>query len=78
MASVLLTGAEGFTGRYVGDALRQAGYRVLGIVHKNPGQADHFQADLTDPTALRELVGRLQPDYVIHLAALAYVGQQDT
>ena len=77
MASVLLTGAEGFTGRYVGDALRQAGYRVLGLVHKNPGQADHFQADLTDATTLRELVGRLQPDYVIHLAALAFVAQQD-
>ena len=77
MASVLLTGADGFTGRYVGEALRQAGYRVFGLVHKSPGQIDHFQADLTDATALRELVGRLQPDYVIHLAALAFVAQQD-
>ena len=77
MASVLLTGAEGFTGRYVSDALRQAGYRVLGLVRGVPAQADHFQVDLTDAAALRELVSRLQPDYVVHLAALAFVAQQD-
>lgn len=77
MANVLLTGAEGFTGRYVADALRQAGYRVLGLVRGTPVQSDHFQADLTDAEALRELVSRLQPDYVVHLAALAFVAQQD-
>lgn len=77
MASVLLTGAEGFTGRYVADALRQAGYRVLGLVRGAPVQSDHFQADLTDADALRELVSRLQPDYAVHLAALAFVAQQD-
>lgn len=77
MAGVLLTGAEGFTGRYVADALRQAGYRVLGLVRGPPTAADHFQADLTNADALRELVSRLQPDYVVHLAALAFVAQQD-
>ncbi len=77
MASVLLTGADGFTGRYVSEALRQAGYRVFGLVRKTSRQIDHFQADLTDATALCELVGRLQPDYVVHLAALAFVAQQD-
>ena len=77
MVSVLLTGAEGFTGRYVSDALRQAGYRVLGLVRGVPAQADHCQVDLTDAAALRELVSRLQPDYVVHLAALAFVAQQD-
>lgn len=77
MASVLLTGAEGFTGRYVVDALRQAGYRVLSLVRAVPTQADHFQADLTDAAALRALLAQLQPDYVVHLAALAFVAQQD-
>lgn len=77
MASVLLTGADGFTGRYVSEALRQAGYRVFGLVRKNPGQIDHFQADLTEPGPLHELLARLQPDYVIHLAARAFVAQQD-
>ena len=77
MASVLLTGAEGFTGRYVADALRQAGYRVLSLVRGVPTQADHFQADLTDADALRALMLRLQPDCVVHLAALAFVARQD-
>lgn len=77
MASVLLTGADGFTGRYVSEALRQAGYRVFGLVRKNPGQIDHFQADLTEPGPLHELLARLRPDYVIHLAAQAFVAQQD-
>jgi nucleoside-diphosphate-sugar epimerase len=77
MASVLLTGAEGFTGRYVADGLRQAGYRVLSLVRGAPAQADHFQADLADEASLRSLVLRLQPDYVIHLAALAFVAQRD-
>ena len=77
MASVLLTGAEGFTGRYVADALRQAGYRVLSLVRGVPTQADHFQADLTDAAALRALMLRLQPDDVVHLAALAFVARQE-
>jgi len=43
MASVLLTGAEGFTGRYVANALRQAGYRVLGLVRGALSKAITFR-----------------------------------
>lgn len=77
MATVLITGSDGFTGRYVADALRQANYRVLSLVRRQPTEADHFQADLTDAATLRELMAQLQPDYVVHLAALAFVAQQD-
>lgn len=61
-AVVLLTGADGFTGRYVSLALKEKGASVVTL-----------SADLRDRDAIiAELV--FQPiDYVIHLAAISFV-----
>ncbi|WP_414041651.1 GDP-mannose 4,6-dehydratase [Acidithiobacillus sp. M4-SHS-6] len=60
---VLVTGASGFTGRYMVDLLQTRGYGV-----------PEFACDLTDPDAVRAAVLQAQPDYVVHLAALSFVG----
>jgi nucleoside-diphosphate-sugar epimerase len=62
----LVTGLSGFTGKYVEPELRQAGYEVSGIT-----------ADLTDRAALAAEVQALQPDVVVHLAAIAFVAHSD-
>jgi len=62
----LVTGLSGFTGKYVEQELRQAGYEVAGI-----------SADLTDRAALAAEVQALQPDVVVHLAAIAFVAHSD-
>lgn len=74
---VMLTGANGFTGRYVREALQAAGYQVAGLVQRGPTAADEAIVNLTDPARLREVVARVRPDYVLHLAAIAFVEHQD-
>lgn len=63
---VLVTGASGFTGRYVIEALRAAGYEVF-----DPGPAGF---DLRDAEALSRAVADAQFDHLIHLAAISFVG----
>lgn len=74
---VLITGALGFTGRYMADELRRHGYQVTGLGSQASPEPDYRQVDLTDAHALQACLEELQPDYVIHLAALAFVQHGD-
>jgi GDP-6-deoxy-D-talose 4-dehydrogenase len=65
---VLLTGATGFTGRYLESVLLQRGYRVLRLDPNGPDPCD-----LTDPVSVERTVSRAQPDFVVHLAAISFV-----
>ncbi|HHQ6617556.1 TPA: NAD-dependent epimerase/dehydratase family protein [Serratia fonticola] len=73
----LVTGINGFTGRYVAAELSAAGYRVYGLGSLPSTQADYFQVDLLDSEALTYVVSQVKPDVVIHLAAIAFVGHGD-
>jgi nucleoside-diphosphate-sugar epimerase len=73
---VLVTGRYGFTGHYVAKALATAGWDVWGAcsqASKDMGPLDRV-ADLTDATSVVELVNEAQPDAVVHLAGIAFVG----
>ncbi|MGD0199101.1 MAG: GDP-L-fucose synthase [Solirubrobacteraceae bacterium] len=59
---VLVTGGSGFLGTPVCRRLEAAGVGELIV----PRQAEH---DLTEQTVVRELLARVRPDIVIHLAA---------
>ncbi|UOV06583.1 GDP-mannose 4,6-dehydratase [Pseudoxanthomonas sp. F37] len=74
---VLVTGALGFTGRYLMDELSRSGYQVVGMGSGESDRADYHRVDLTDAEAMRSLLADLQPRIVIHLAALAFVGHGD-
>jgi GDP-6-deoxy-D-talose 4-dehydrogenase len=77
MMRVVLTGADGFTGRYVLQALRAQGARVLCIQkpHAESRLApDIIHADLCDHDAdLESAFVSFAPTHVIHLAALSHV-----
>lgn len=74
----LVTGLAGFTGRYVAQELRAAGYRVFGTsVPGHEAGEDMLPVDLTDRAAVAAAVQRVQPDVVVHLAAIAFVGHAD-
>ena len=83
MSKILVTGADGFTGRYLAAELQRAGYEVHGLVHKPvasgkvPGVSALHLAELSDAARLAAVVNEVQPDKVAHLAAIAFVAHGD-
>jgi GDP-6-deoxy-D-talose 4-dehydrogenase len=65
---LLITGADGFTGRYVWDAAKAAGYEPL---------APLAGFDLLSPESCQSTIDQTQPDYLVHLAALSFVAHPD-
>lgn len=63
---ILLTGANGFTGRPFTQLAVAAGHTV-----------EPLQSDLTHPVALQQQVLASAPDAVVHLAAISFVGHAD-
>ena len=63
---LLLTGAEGFTGRHVSQAAQAAGYSVVPL-----------KSDLTDADAVAAEVASAAPTHVLHLAAISAVTHAD-
>jgi len=64
--TVLITGRDGFTGRYVQSEMEANGYRVIGL-----------DSDLTDYDKLSAEIKKVNPHFVIHLAGIAFVGQNN-
>lgn len=60
---VLVTGHEGFTGQYVKAELESTGHSVVGL-----------SSDLTDQDSVTAEISKIQPEAVIHLAGIAFVG----
>jgi GDP-6-deoxy-D-talose 4-dehydrogenase len=67
---VLITGGSGFTGRYIINRLLADGYEVV-----DPEATGAFE--LAEAAGVRVTVERASPDFVIHLAALSFVGHGD-
>jgi nucleoside-diphosphate-sugar epimerase len=74
----LVTGLGGFTGHYVARELEAAGYRVYGTstVAPEPG-TDIVQVDLCDRDGLARAVAAVEPEVVVHLAAISFVAHGD-
>jgi len=64
--NILLTGAAGFTGLFFKQQAEAAGHTVWPLV-----------ANLTDKAAVAAEVSQAQPNVVVHLAAISFVGHAD-
>ena len=78
MARILITGANGFTGRYLVDRLAPEGHELIALAHdareqSSPLVARTLVADLRDLANLRAVIAEVRPDRVVHLAAIANV-----
>jgi len=78
MAKVMITGANGFTGRYLCDLLASHNFEVHGLIHQvdpaieQRGIAGH-ECNLSDLQNLTRIVSDIRPNHLIHLAAISFV-----
>ncbi|WP_211460701.1 GDP-mannose 4,6-dehydratase [Collimonas silvisoli] len=63
---ILLTGADGFTGRHFADSAKAAGHALIAV-----------NSDLKDREGLKQEILKAEPDAVVHLAAISFVGHAD-
>ena len=72
---VLITGIGGFTGTYLAQHFSSSGYEVFGIGNAEyPSAKNYFCCDLREKNHLEEIISEIQPNIVIHLAAISFVG----
>jgi nucleoside-diphosphate-sugar epimerase len=64
---VWITGHSGFTGQHLSVALAQAGFEPLAAPHLP-------DFDLRSAASIARELERARPDYVVHLAAVSFVG----
>ncbi|HJU08957.1 MAG TPA: NAD-dependent epimerase/dehydratase family protein [Rhodanobacteraceae bacterium] len=70
----LVTGCNGFTGRYVMAELQAAGYEVIGLAHDEDAAPEGvLRANLLDRDAVRRAVAEARAEAVVHLAAISFV-----
>jgi nucleoside-diphosphate-sugar epimerase len=73
----LVTGAAGFTGRYMVEALRRNRYRVVALGDCPEAVGDQWiSCDLTDQAQVHAAVAPLAPEFVVHLAAVSFVDHE--
>lgn len=78
---ILITGASGFTGRHFIFLANTLGYDCVALCHTKQesveGCSATFIADITNKKQLKEQLAIIQPDYVVHLAAISFVPHGD-
>ena len=79
-----ITGIAGFAGSYLAEELVSEGFRVSGTLYQGESTRNIqgiksdlklFTVDILNDGKCRDLVARLQPEFIFHLAAVASVGQ---
>lgn len=76
-ARALVTGLSGFTGRYLALELEALGYEVHGLGQGDSSAPRFHSVDLRDLARLTSVVKAIQPQVVVHLAAIAFVAHGD-
>lgn len=74
---VLITGINGFTGVYLEQYLIKQGFDVFGTVINTPQHNHHFQCDITKKSQVDAVIAKIKPDYIIHIAAISFVGESN-
>ncbi|MCF6349959.1 MAG: GDP-mannose 4,6-dehydratase [Flavobacteriaceae bacterium] len=75
--SVFITGINGFTGIHLEKYLLKKGYAVFGIVNKKSKDKNHFVCDLLDKSTLFNILNKVKPDFIYHLAAVSFVNDSN-
>lgn len=68
---VLITGIDGFTGRHLKNYLSD--YEVFGTSLLKSGD-NVYKCDVMDEESVKQVLEKVKPEVIIHLAALSFVG----
>ncbi|BAF71303.1 GDP-mannose 4,6-dehydratase [Sulfurovum sp. NBC37-1] len=74
---ILITGINGFTGVHLEKYLHTRGFDVYGTVIDEPKQKNHLHCDITKKEQIDKVIASVKPDYVIHIAAISFVGESN-
>jgi nucleoside-diphosphate-sugar epimerase len=74
---ILITGITGFTGKYLSRHLSLMGHHVFGITMGAPMEENHLQCDLCNYSEVVATIKIIQPEFVIHLAGISFVGESN-
>ncbi len=74
---VLITGIGGFTGRHLKKHLEKQGMEVYGTTYTSSSMEDTFPVNLTDAASVLDIINKVEPSYIVHLAAISFVGHGD-
>lgn len=78
MSRVLIFGAGGFVGSYLCKEFLNNGYKVSGTDKGEgsalPSEVDFYKTDLMQSDEVEKLIGQIQPDIIVNLAAISSVG----
>ena len=80
MTTALITGINGFTGHYLAEELRTAGYTVVGLSSTEMAQSAssvNYLCNVLDREKLVDILTQVKPDVVVHLAAITFVAHDD-
>ena len=77
MKKILVTGASGFIGKHTLPLLLKADHEVyaVSLKKKNENGVKWHQADLKDPSQVQNLITKIQPTHLLHLAWCAEPGK---
>ncbi|MCS7286227.1 MAG: GDP-mannose 4,6-dehydratase [Anaerolineae bacterium] len=76
-----ITGIGGFAGSHLAEfLLENTDWEISGLIHRSPGNAEHLKnrvrlerGDLGNYQSIEEILARIRPHYIFHLAAMAFV-----
>ena len=74
----MIVGAGGFVGSYLCKEFLNNGYKVSGTDKGEgsalPSEVDFYKTDLMQADEVEKLIGQIQPDIIVNLAAISSVG----
>ena len=74
---VLITGIDGFTGQYLEKFLIEKNFEVYGTVIAESGQENYLMCNIRNKLEVDGVIELVKPDYIIHLAAISFVGEEN-
>lgn len=70
-SKVFITGADGFTGFYLSNYLKNYGYEVFKTA-SDKQKSSFMYCDICDKDSIKSALNSVNPDFVIHLAAISF------